>query len=150
MANPHIKSIAQLCYFPYHPFLRQGAAIRRAYKDQKASAKTRGIPFLLTFDEWWQIWRDSGHWHERGGRRGQCCMARYGDHGAYRVGNVKITMREDNRDEQDWAAHAAKFSATMMGHEVRPETRAKISATLKGHKGHFLGCKHSAEARARA
>jgi hypothetical protein len=51
---------------------------------------------LLTFDEWWSIWEQSEHWHERGVGRGKYCMARFGDCGPYAIGNVKIIPQEEN------------------------------------------------------
>lgn len=36
------------------------------YHLHKNSAKQRGIPFLLTFDKWLELWVSSGHWEERG------------------------------------------------------------------------------------
>jgi hypothetical protein len=73
--------------------------VKKAYTDQKNLAKGRGIPFLLSFDEWQKIWNDSGHFSERGKKNGQYCMARFGDKGPYAVGNVEITLvEENNRD----------------------------------------------------
>ena len=33
---------------------------RGRYHQHKTSAGKRGIPFLLTFEEWWDIWQTSG------------------------------------------------------------------------------------------
>jgi hypothetical protein len=65
------------------------------------NARFRDIPFLLTFEQWWAIWQQSGKWEQRGSRRGQYCMARYGDQGAYEIGNVSICLIEDNRAERN-------------------------------------------------
>src|ERR1700691_4303747 len=64
-----------------------------------ARAKRRGIPFELTFNEWWDIWTSSGHWNERGRYRHQYVMARHGDVGPYAVGNVKIITNSENVKE---------------------------------------------------
>jgi hypothetical protein len=61
-----------------------------AYKAQRYRASRRGVTFLLTFEEWTAIWLESGKWKQRGRRRGQYVMARFGDVGAYAVGNVCI------------------------------------------------------------
>jgi hypothetical protein len=66
------------------------------YRNQKAAAKKRGIPFLLTFEEWRDIWDTSGKLEQRGRRRGQYVMARFNDQGAYEVGNVRICTAGDN------------------------------------------------------
>lgn len=72
---------------------------RHKYACHKSKAKSRGIEFNLTYDEWWDIWQKSGKWEERGARKGQYVMSRYNDMGAYRVGNVFIQPHEDNRRE---------------------------------------------------
>jgi hypothetical protein len=69
------------------------------FKEHKYRADRRGIPFLLTYDEWLKIWEDSGHLHERGNRHGQYVMARYGDAGPYSIGNVRIITAAENRRE---------------------------------------------------
>ncbi|MGZ8892907.1 MAG: hypothetical protein ACXW1R_08270 [Halobacteriota archaeon] len=76
---------------------------------QKYNARRiRGIPFLLTFDKWWNIWQQSGHYSERGCGSGKYCMARFGDQGAYEVGNVKIITNGENVRE----AHVGKTLPT--------------------------------------
>ena len=61
------------------------------YRIHRQNARARGIPFRLTFEQWWRIWQRSGKWKQRGkiderGKRGRgYCMARPGDQGAYEV-----------------------------------------------------------------
>ena len=71
----------------------------RKFKHHQGSAKQRGIPFLLTFEDWCGIWFASGHWEERGRRRGQYVMARFMDRGAYERGNVRICSVGENTEE---------------------------------------------------
>jgi len=95
----------------------------------KRRAKNHGIEFLLTFSEWLKIWADSGHFHERGIKKGQYVMARFGDKGPYAIGNVKIITNAENVSE---------------AHKGRPkseEHRAKIGNA-------HLGMKRSAAAKA--
>jgi hypothetical protein len=66
------------------------------YRDHKRGATARGINFLLTFDEWWNIWQQSGYWDKRGCKKGQYCMSRIGDIGPYIVGNVFIQTHRQN------------------------------------------------------
>ena len=73
--------------------------LRASYTRQKGRAKERGIPFLLTLEEWLSIWESSGHLGERGVGKGQYVMARNGDKGPYAVGNVKIITTGDNARE---------------------------------------------------
>ncbi len=68
----------------------------KAYKQHRKNAARRKIDFLLTLEEWTAIWVESGHWAERGCRRGQYVMARIGDQGPYAVGNVKIISTSEN------------------------------------------------------
>lgn len=70
--------------------------VRNKYSCQKAKAKHRGIEFTLTFEEWWDIWQQSGKWELRGHRKGQYVMSRYNDTGPYAVDNVFIQLSEDN------------------------------------------------------
>lgn len=66
------------------------------YQQQKRRAWQRGIGWRLTFEQWWQIWQASGHWHERGKHKGNYIMARLRDAGHYEQGNVYITKLEAN------------------------------------------------------
>jgi hypothetical protein len=74
----------------------------RKYYQQMYMAKKRvdifnnPILMLLTFEEWWAIWQESGHWTDRGTHKGQYVMARFGDTGHYQVGNVSIQLSVDN------------------------------------------------------
>jgi hypothetical protein len=78
---------------------------RRAYSTQKSNTLKRKdrngnpIEWLFTFDEWIEIWLKSGHWHQRGNRRGQYCMARFGDVGPYAPWNVEIKLHSENTIE---------------------------------------------------
>jgi hypothetical protein len=72
-------------------------AQRRALKNQpRTDAAGNQIEFKLTFEEWLDIWLESGHLHERGCKAGQYCMSRYDDIGHYEVGNVFIQLHADN------------------------------------------------------
>lgn len=78
--------------------------LREAYRSHKSRAVSYGIPFLLTFYEWAAIWEESGHLLERGRKKGQYVMARFGDTGPYSTDNVKIITNADNIRE----AHVGK------------------------------------------
>jgi hypothetical protein len=66
------------------------------FQVHKSSAGRRGVPFELTFEQWLKIWQDSGRFQERGNRKNQYVMARYGDIGPYAVGNVRIITALEN------------------------------------------------------
>jgi hypothetical protein len=83
-----------------HAMVRRGASHDttplRAYSHQRnAALKARGIGWELTLGQWWAIWTDSGHWHERGVGRGYM-MCRKGDLGPYAIGNVFIAPGVEN------------------------------------------------------
>jgi|ERR1035437_2882331 hypothetical protein len=105
------------------------------FRFQKKDAAYRGIPFLFTYEEWVKIWTDSNHAHEKGCHRGQYVMARFGDKGAYEIGNVRIATTEENHAEQ-WGRpeYATKMSAIHTDKDVSLETRKKISAARKDSK----------------
>jgi hypothetical protein len=65
-----------------------------AYMQQVAGAEARGIDFRLTFDQWWELWEP--HYKMRGNKKGQMCMCRLHDEGAYEVGNVRIDYLKAN------------------------------------------------------
>lgn len=72
----------------------------KAYQDQKRSAQNkRKVPFEISFEHWLYLWLASGHWHERGTKRHQYVMARRGDTGPYKVGNVFFQTVADNARE---------------------------------------------------
>jgi len=83
---------------------RRAAALKRyadsphgKYKIHKTNAKRRGIPFELTYAQWWGIWQRSGKWDQRGNDRPDgYVMGRKGDVGSYAVGNVEIITHAEN------------------------------------------------------
>jgi len=89
---------------------------------QKKNAKRRDIEFNLTFDQWWKVWQDSGHWEERGRNRGQYAMTRPGDTGPYSVDNVVIKTVLDNSletfsDPIRRKQHSERISCSLMGND---------------------------------
>jgi len=71
-----------------------------AFFYQRVAARYRGIDWDLTFTQWWNIWRKSGKWEQRGRRSNQYQMARYNDVGPYSVTNVRIISAEENLEER--------------------------------------------------
>jgi len=72
------------------------------YKGHKGDALRRKdfygnpIQWNLTFEQWMEVWQQSGHWEERGCKKGQYCMSRYNDIGPYEIDNVFIQLHSDN------------------------------------------------------
>jgi hypothetical protein len=102
----------------------------RFYLEQKNNAKGRGILFLLTFDQWWSTWEQSGHWHERGKGRHKYCMARIGDVGAYELGNIKIIRHESNVSEGQ--------RGKAKSNELRRKLSNSVASRTRNHLGQFV------------
>lgn len=100
------------------------------YVSHRGHAQGRGIAFEFTFDEWWQIWESSGRWAERGIRRGQYVMARFGDQGAYAIGNVEIITCGENINQPQVRA---KQSVTITGRTLSPTHCKSLSRAKLGN-----------------
>lgn len=74
------------------------------YKQQRLSAKNRGVEWKITLPQWWKIWSESGKWSECG--TGKYGMARYGDIGPYHQDNVRILSQSENSKEYQSGARA--------------------------------------------
>jgi hypothetical protein len=72
---------------------------RHKYACHKSKAKARGIPFNLTYEQWWNIWQSSGKWDERGPGLNQYVMSRINDQGGYELNNVIIQLASQNKIE---------------------------------------------------
>lgn len=90
---------------------------RARYAQQKASAARRGIEFDLTFEEWWDIWRD--RYQMRGRNAGQLQMCRTRDEGPYAVGNVRIDNHKGNRADAAVCRKVARASSAYLGIQQR-------------------------------
>lgn len=89
----------------------------RVYKyfDQRQSAAKRGVGWEITLVEWLAVWDESGKWHMRGCRKDQYVMARYGDKGPYKVGNVEIITSSQNVKDYYAARRAAQVFQPAQG-----------------------------------
>lgn len=83
--------------------------LKRLYDTNRYSAKQRNIPFYLTYQQWLYIWLASGKLNERGKMAHQYCLARFGDQGAYELGNVKIITNSANCSENSCRKHMRPF-----------------------------------------
>ena len=112
---------------------------KKRYSEQKRRAKVRGIDFLLTFEEWANIWQQSGKWDQRGRGNGKYVMSRNGDIGPYAVGNVRIVIHRDNvaemlhRRNSD-PANGKKISDALKGKPKTLEHRMNLSKVNIGKK----------------
>jgi len=77
---------------------------RNQYSNQMGNCTSLGrldaaglpIQMKMSFEQWLQVWIDSGKYHLRGCRKGCYVMARKDDLGHYEVGNVEIIQTEEN------------------------------------------------------
>lgn len=84
----------------------------------KANAKRRGVPFELTFEDWFAIWLHSTYWGVRG-----YSMNRLGDEGPYAKGNVYIgSVRNNTRDRNFKYGPPGRSRAT----SVQPESPLEL------------------------
>jgi hypothetical protein len=116
---------------------------RNAYSMQKSMALKRKdkngnpIEWLFTFDEWIDLWLKSGKWHQRGCRRGQYVMSRFGDVGPYAPWNVEIKTVGENNIE----AHKGR-SSWNKGIPLSEEHRKKLREANKGIPKPKMACRH--------
>lgn len=61
---------------------------QKAFRTHQRGAARRGIPFLMTFDEWWDWWQTDNRWEQRGAGGDRLVMARKRDEGPYHLDNI--------------------------------------------------------------
>lgn len=64
-----------------------------AWSRAKAQANYRKEVWLLTFEEFQQVWM--GYWHRRGRGSTDYCMSREDPYGAWAIGNVSCIQRRE-------------------------------------------------------
>jgi hypothetical protein len=70
------------------------STLKSKFRTQRSGARSRGIDWHFTFEEWLAWWGDDIE--QRGHYSGQLVMARYGDIGPYHPDNVrKLTCNEN-------------------------------------------------------
>jgi hypothetical protein len=147
------------------------AKAKRAYRLHEFNAAKRNIPFEISFEDWLRWWEENlgPNWLTKRGRRlGQHAMARNGDTGPHKLGNIHCaTCSENNREHLDiqWqdpdyrAAQSARMignkhtpkaanSAAMKRKWQDPDYRAAVRARMMGNKhtlGHTLSPEHRAK-----
>ncbi len=118
MSNYYEKYIKEYQKTPKGKFVRQ-----------KANARRCGIPWELSFEEWWKIWEDSGKWEERGKTSLDYVMARKLDAGGYSVDNVHIISSRKNSAD----SHANGLSFYKNKYIEREHRRVKEVAEVINH-----------------
>lgn len=89
--------------------------LRSQYANQRSAAKSRGIDWKLTFEEWLNWWGEDIHKRGRGHNLLQ--MQRHLDQGAYELGNIKKGVPKENSGT--WAAmhHKRKVDKAKKEHQ---------------------------------
>lgn len=106
------------------------------YKQHRNNANKRKIPFEISFEDWCDIWLTSGHWDNRGKKRGQYVMCRTNDEGPYSKNNVYIDKTENNislgsKGRIVTPEHLEKNRRAQLGKKRSPETKKKLSDLRK-------------------
>ena len=104
--------------------------LKAAYRTQVDNSKARGKKFILSFEEWMNIWEESGKLPKRGRKKGNYCMCRFDDKGAYEVGNVFIDTVSANTHDGN------------IGKVMSSETRVKIGLSKVGVARPDIEAKH--------
>jgi hypothetical protein len=86
------------------------------YLVQKFSAEKRGILWKLTFQEWYDWWLSTNHYHERGRKSDQYCMCRFNDIGPYSLSNIYCDTNHNNSKLNGDAKHFKKHSVSTKKH----------------------------------
>lgn len=85
-------------------YLSHKSRVEQAELHGKTDRAGNVVKFLLSFDQWMLIWEESGHWDQRGRRKGQFVMSRKDDLGNYEPGNVFIQTGQQNaQDAKFWS-----------------------------------------------
>lgn len=109
---------------------------------QKRRAKNRGIDFVISFEEWWDVWQKSGKWDQRGRGAGCYVMCRVNDQGPYAIGNVYIDTQENNlykngnarckEQSAEWVEkRVSKMRLKMKGRKISQEHILAMAAGKK-------------------
>jgi len=121
---------------------------KKAYVQQKSNAKMRGLEMRMSFDEWKEVWLQSGLWDQRGRGAKKYCMCRKNDTGNYELGNVFISTNSRNLHDGNVGkilsdATKAKIAEARTGQARidlcgsnnpmhRPEVKAKMLIAISG------------------
>jgi len=115
------------------------------YIKQKNTCKHRldrnqnPIEFQFTFEEWLDVWQESGKWNERGRGKGAYVMSRKNDIGPYSKENIDIVLSTENNSEGGKHVHHVMSDANKLalrkvhlGAKRSEETKRKMSEARKG------------------
>ncbi len=123
--------------------------ILTAYTRQKNSARQRNFEWSLTFQEWYGLWLESGHIHQRGRGAGEYVLGRIDQTGPYAIGNVEVMLGADNI--RNTRSRGGKPSEVPGVYQLYPNLRNSWVAKLGSKSlGHYPTQEAAAAARAQA
>ena len=91
----------------------------RTFIQQKNQAQWREEGWTITFEQWKQIWADSGQWHNRGRERSCYCMTRKDVNQPWTAQNVIIITREEHSRKQAALTHTGYRSVAQQKRRQR-------------------------------
>jgi hypothetical protein len=91
-------------------------SMRRAFSQARLNAKYRRIAWELTFEQFESLW--TPHWPRKASEH--LVLARFGDKGAYAIGNVRILTRSENSREGALIIHLRH------GHKIKTPKHVDI------------------------
>lgn len=106
--------------------------LKWGYADHKSRAKRRGILFALSYEQWLNIWTQSGKLDMRGRGANTYCMSRLGDMGGYEIGNVFIQSNAKNvsdakKGRTQSKEHVAKRASSLLGSTYSKNLQEKLT-----------------------
>lgn len=119
--------------------------MKSKFYEHRQNARRRNIEFNLTYDEWMNIWIQSGYWEQRGRAKGKYVMCRNNDIGPYAVGNVYIGLMEVNAGEarsgdKSNKIHVEKIRQALLG-KKKTNTAIKNNSIAQLHRPKY-NCPH--------
>jgi hypothetical protein len=95
---------------------------------QKNQAQWREEGWDITFEQWKQLWDQSGQWDNRGRQRTCYCMTRIDHLVPWTPDNVEIVTREIHSRQQSALAHSGYRSPAQL------KRRARLGLPLERQK----------------
>jgi hypothetical protein len=99
---------------------------------QRVDRNGNPVRMKMSFEEWLDLWEQSGKWHLRGNRKGCYCECRTNDLGDYEVGNVRIDTVSNNSKERNTHSNIHSEETKQ---KIR-EARSKQVITYEHHNRH--------------
>lgn len=91
----------------------------RIFIQQRNQAQWREEGWTISFEDWKQIWDQSGQWHNRGRERGCYCMTRKDVYEPWTPENVHVITREEHALQQGQLVKQGYRSLAQTRHRER-------------------------------